>query len=114
MPAFNARTASAHDRFTAATHADVHRHWSPGCERVCGGDVLATLLNEGWVIDPCVICQPVALGSGRHTHVYLLLLLLRDDDMLDLAVLENPYVLRVLRPLRVSTIRYRPTPLLHR
>jgi hypothetical protein len=76
-------------------YPDVNRHWSPRSERFAGGDSLMTALLRGWSIGDTVVCERFYHGGSRPVAVYHFRLK-KDDREINMPVIENPYVTRLL------------------
>ncbi len=75
---------------------DIYRHWSPGSQIFVGGDTLLTALDSGWEIAGTVLRHEYLCISDRCTYVYHLELH-RDRTIISMSVIENPWVVRILR-----------------
>ncbi|HYO89810.1 MAG TPA: hypothetical protein VER79_14265 [Candidatus Limnocylindrales bacterium] len=71
-------------------------HWSEVSEQYATGEVLHSLLNEGMHITGVVFLQQKPLSGGRRAHIYLVNLQRHDAPAMRLALVENPYVTRLL------------------
>ncbi len=78
------------------SYPDVYRHWSPGCEEYAGGDALLTLLRNGWDADDTVYIEDFWHSGARLVVVYHFDLR-RGEAVLELPVLSNPFVRRLIR-----------------
>ncbi|MBC8170821.1 MAG: hypothetical protein H7X77_04095, partial [Anaerolineae bacterium] len=74
----------------------IYRHWSPGSQIFVGGDTLLTALDSGWEIAGTVLRQEYSCISNCCTCVYHLELH-RDREIISMRVIENPWVMRMLR-----------------
>lgn len=72
------------------------RYWSPKSENYAGGDVLMDLLDQGWEIGETIFYETFWHNSGRATDVYHMELM-RDNDVMHISVLTNPYIRRFVR-----------------
>ncbi len=79
----------------------IYRHWSPGSQKFVGGDTLLTALESGWEIAGSVLRQEYSCVSNRCTYVYHLELQ-REREIISMKVIENPWVMRMLRQLKVE------------
>lgn len=73
-----------------------HRHWSPESQVYAPGDALAHLISDGWQVYGKVIVQTYACLSRSCTQVYHFVLV-RNDEHLDLRVVANPAVRRLVQ-----------------
>lgn len=78
-------------------HARLHAHWSPQSEKYATGEVLHALLNEGMHIRGVVFLQQKPLNGGRRANIYVVTLQRHNTDSMRLLLVENPYVLRLLK-----------------
>lgn len=79
-------------------YMDVVRHWSPLSEHYAGGDALLTLLNDGWEISETVFYEEIWHAGSRLVLVYHMDLV-RDDALMRVPVLSNPYIRRLVASL---------------
>ena len=77
-------------------YLDVTQHWSDTSEPYAGGDALVTFLARGWEIDSEVRVEERHFAGQRSVAVYHLTLE-RNGETMDMPVLRNPYVNRILR-----------------
>jgi hypothetical protein len=82
-------------------YMDVVRHWSPISEKYAGGDALITLLNEGWLLNEIVFYEEFWHAGSRLVVIYHVTLV-RDDEEMQVPVLSNPYVHRMMMSLPVQ------------
>ena len=80
-------------------------HWSGRSEQFATGEVLHGLLLSGAHISGVVFMQEKPLNGGRRVRVYLVTLHLPDGDAQRLALVENPYVSRLLLENGAQVIR---------
>ena len=73
-----------------------HRHWSPDSQVYAPGDVLMHLIRDGWQVYGKVFVQTYCCVSRRHTQVYHFVLI-HNDEHLDLHVVANPAVRRLVQ-----------------
>ncbi len=79
------------------------RHWSPESERFAPGDALRTALEQDWQVHGVVFRQEHWHPGGRRNGVYHFRLE-RCGHIQTMVVVENPYVIRLLRDLRVQVV----------
>lgn len=94
MVAFDARNAHAE-------YMDVVRHWSPESEAYAGGDALVTFLNQDWRLGETVLVEEYWHAGTRLVLIYHIDLV-RENDVLRMPVLTNPYVRRLIESLPVQ------------
>ncbi len=80
-------------------------HWSEDSQQYATGEVLHALLDEGMHISGVVFLQQKPLSGGRRAHIYLVTLQRHDAPAMRLALVENPYVTRLLRDCGAQIIR---------
>lgn len=71
-------------------------HWSPTSQAYAPADILESLLSNAWIPSPQVVLTQHALSSWRYTNIYTFTLR-RDNSYLEVSVVENPVVLRLIR-----------------
>ena len=79
-----------------AEYLDVTQHWAKESEDYAGGDALVTMLSNGWKLKPEVRIEDRFFAGLRSVSVYHLKLE-RDGEIIDMPVLRNPYVNRIIR-----------------
>lgn len=80
-------------------------HWAEDSQQLATGEVLHALLDEGMHICGVVFLQQKPLGGGRRAHIYLVTLQRHDLQPVRLALVENPYVTRLLQDCGAQIIR---------
>ncbi|MFN8379964.1 MAG: hypothetical protein U0452_14970 [Anaerolineae bacterium] len=80
-------------------------HWSEQSEKYATGEVLHGLLMEGARICGVVFMQEKPLLGGRRVRVYLVNLREQNGENHRLALIENPYVSRLLQEYGAQVIR---------
>jgi hypothetical protein len=80
-------------------------HWSEDSQQYATGEVLHALLNEGMHICGVVFLQQKPLAGGRNARIYLVTLQRHDSPPKRLALVENPYVTRLLKDCGAQIIR---------
>lgn len=75
---------------------DSKRHWCPHCEPFMGGETLLIALEERWYPKGVIFRQTFWLMHGRQMNVYHVTLQ-RDNRLIQLKVIENPFVIRLLK-----------------
>ena len=79
---------------TLNIHVEYHslnRHWSPESQRYAGGDNLMVALDQGWKIGGPIPCDVFWFRAMCRTRLYKVTLR-RDDEVMYMTVLSNPYV----------------------
>lgn len=86
-------------------YANVQRHWSPRSEQFAGGDALLTAIERGWEFKETVMREVYWHGGSRGVAIYHFTLR-KGDREIEMPVIENPYVTRLLymSPLNVVDI----------
>ncbi len=82
-------------------YMDVVCHWSPTSQKYAGGDALITLLNEGWLLNETVFYEEYWHAGSRLVVIYYLTMV-RDGEEMEVPVLSNPYVHRMMITLPVQ------------
>lgn len=82
-------------------YLDVVRHWSPISEKYAGGDALITLLHEGWLLNEIVFYEEFWHAGSRLVVIYHTTVV-RDGEEMQVPVLSNPYVDRLMMTLPVQ------------
>ena len=67
------------------------RHFSPQSERFVGGDVLKSMLSDGWKITKEVARVEHYFGDSRHINV-IELQLAQKNKLVQISVIVNPFV----------------------
>lgn len=80
-------------------------HWSEQSEKYATGEVLHGLLLEGAHICGVVFMQEKPLHGGRRMRVYIVNLRESNGEFHRLALVENPYVARLLHEHGAQVIR---------
>jgi len=80
------------------------RHWHRGSEPFTGADALFTALDSGWDMDN-VVTYMEFWHAGMRRVVVCYFKLQRDGEEVVMPVIYNPYVSRVIRTMRVQTVR---------
>ncbi len=81
-----------------------HRHWCPESEKFAPADALMGALEQGWRIMGIVFRQEHWHTAGRRVPVYHFKLE-RDDCVLPIAVVDTPYISRLLIDLKIRVVR---------
>lgn len=83
------------------TYPDVlTQHWHPNSESYAGVDNLITFLEQGWDIARCVETRHWYAGQ-RSICIYRFYLE-RDAERLEMPVINNPYVMRIIKQLELD------------
>ncbi len=83
---------------------DEHRHWSAESEPFTGGDALQSALEQGWVMVGHVSYREFDLRESRKVAVFYFRLQ-RDERTMEMPVIGNPHVLRVIAAYDVPVMR---------
>jgi len=81
-----------------------YRHWCPESERFAPADALLSALERGWRVYGIVFRQDHWHTAGRRVPVYYFKLE-RDDHIQPMAVIENPFINRLLSDMNVRIVR---------
>lgn len=76
-------------------YLDVQQHWCPSSEQYGGGDCLITLISAGWVLAERIYIEYKRFNGNRRTTIYHCRLT-RGEDTMEMPVIENPYVARLV------------------
>lgn len=82
---------------------EIYRHWCPHSEKFAGGDALLTALEEGWQIIGIIFRQDFWYAGVRRVPVYHFELY-RPDEVIRMAVIQNPYVTRLVSECGVQVV----------
>jgi len=86
------------------------RHWCPVSEKYAPADVLLQYLREGWELDMLVAVETFYFAGYRCSDIYYFTLH-QEDMTLEMPVLANPIVLRLVEERQLSTLRITVAPL---
>ncbi len=86
------------------------RHWCPVSEMYAPADVLLQYLREGWELDMLVAVETFYFAGYRCSDIYYFTLH-QEDMTLEMPVLANPIVLRVVEEQQLSILRINVAPL---
>ncbi|MEO1664796.1 MAG: hypothetical protein AAFU54_09170 [Chloroflexota bacterium] len=78
-----------------AQYPNINRHWSPKSEDFAGGDSLLTALSRGWKVGHTVVREEHWHAGVRLVCVYRFTLR-KGDIEINMPVIGNPYVMRML------------------
>jgi len=78
-------------------------YWSCDSASYAPADVLDWYLSTGWRPDDPVAVETFYYGSGRHSAVYHFVLR-RQDESVEMPVVANPAVFRVVAAHRLTTL----------
>ena len=81
------------------------RHTNPSSEAYTGADSLISALDSGWQVEGDVTRADIWRGTGRLTTVFRFTLRLGDERRV-LAVISNPYVMRLIAVERLRVVPY--------
>ena len=87
-----------------------HRHWCPVSEKYAPADVLLDYLRDGWELDNLVAVETFYFAGYRCSDIYYFTLR-QEDTILEMPVLANPIVLRLVDQRQLSTLRINVAPL---
>jgi hypothetical protein len=77
------------------SYAHIPRHWCPHSEQYAGGDALLTALCAGWQASGMIVQENHWFSGSRRVVVYRFALI-RDMQVMIMAVIGNPYVVRLI------------------
>lgn len=84
-------------------YMDMIRHWHAESEQYTGGDALFTALQNGWRISDEVKYEEYWHAGVRSVLVYHFELT-RDGEKMDMPVVRNPYVNRIVREMPATLV----------
>ena len=80
------------------------RHWSPESESYPPAQVLLQFIRLGWTLDSLVAVESFYYAGYRSSDVYHFTLL-RGTDTIEIPVLANPAVFRVVESCKLTVVR---------
>lgn len=83
---------------------DDYRHWCPESEKFAPADALLSAFEAGWRVYGIVFRQEHWHASGRRVPVYHFKLQ-RNGCIQPMAVIENPFINRLLCDMKVRVVR---------
>jgi hypothetical protein len=83
--------------------------WSPRSQTYAAADTLLRHLKEGWTLHPLVAVESIWHAGVRRVDVYYFTLL-HGDAQLEMPVLANPVVFRLIEEHKLSLVRVNGTP----
>ncbi len=81
-----------------------HRHWSPQSQTYAPVDVLQQYLREGWQLDSLAAVETFYYAGYRRADIYYFTLK-RADDYVEMPVLANPVVFRIIQEHKLNVLR---------
>jgi hypothetical protein len=85
------------------SYFETTRHWAPESEKYAGGDALITALRRNWKVAGPVYQEDFWHSGARLVTVYHFTLRCQDGEM-DMPVITNPYVRRVLQMIEAQVL----------
>ncbi len=101
------------DQFTSAqlTDSDSNAYyWSSRSQAYAPADVLVRHLQHGWRLDPLAAVESFWHAGVRRVDVYYFTLNC-DDQRIEMPVLANPTVFRLIEQYKLTVIRVNATPI---
>lgn len=88
----------------------INRHWNDSSEKYAGGDSLLTALAQGWELGDTVYYEDLWYAGSRQVTIFHVELH-HDGETIDMPVLGNPYIRRMLPEMcsQVLPISERPS-----
>ncbi len=83
--------------------------WSPRSQTYAAADMLLSHLRNGWMLHPLVAVESIWHAGVRRVDVYYFTLL-HGDEHLEMPVLANPVVFRLIEDHGLSLVRVNGTP----
>jgi len=81
-----------------------YRHWSAESEAYAPADVLLQHLRAGWKLDELVAIETFYYAGFRRSDIYYFTLEL-DGKTIEMPVLANPTVFRIVKERGLTTVR---------
>ena len=78
-------------------YLDKDVHWHPQSQPYASGHQLNSKLNNGWVIDNIVFRTEHRVQVTHRTITFYVVVLIKDGEKLNMPVLANPFVDRVVK-----------------
>ena len=97
-------TTSAHKVDYKVDLDDNYRHWSPNSQTYAPADVLVRHLRTGWTLEPMAAVETFYYAGYRRVDVYFFTLK-KDDTTLEMPVLGNPAVRRLIEEQKLTVVR---------
>ncbi len=85
------------------------RHWCDTSEMFAGGDALLTAMQNDWVAEETCYEEQYWQAGTRLVTVYHFTLH-NDDETLQMGVITNPYVRRVIREQNFKVVPFEQAP----
>jgi hypothetical protein len=90
--------------FAALRDDGTYRHWAPDSEVYAPALVLMQYLRSGWKPDELVGVETFYHAGYRHSDIYYFTLQ-RDDASIEVPVLANPAVFKVISTHQLTVLR---------
>src|SRR5258707_6138764 len=91
--------------FTSAKmETERHRHWSRESQTYAPADVLLHQIRSGWSLEPLAAVETFFYAGYRRVDVYYFTLR-RGDETLEMPVLANPAVKRLIEQHKLTVLR---------
>jgi hypothetical protein len=81
-----------------------YRHWSADSEAYAPADVLLQHLRAGWKLDELVAIETFYYAGYRRSDIYYFTLQ-KDGKTIEMPVLANPTVFRIVKERGLTTVR---------
>jgi hypothetical protein len=81
-----------------------YRHWSADSEAYAPADVLLQHLRAGWKLDELVAIETFYYAGYRRSDIYYFTLQ-KDGKTIEMPVLANPAVFRIVKEYGLTTFR---------
>jgi hypothetical protein len=87
---------------------EVSRHWSPASQAYAPADILQRYLRTGWILENLAAVESFYYAGYRRVDVYYFRLK-RGDESVEMPVLMNPVVTRLIEEYKLTVIRINST-----
>ena len=78
-------------------YLDKNVHWHPKSQPYASGHQLNSKLNNGWIIDNIVFRTEHHVQVTHRTITFYVIVLIKDGEKLNMPVLANPFVDRIVK-----------------
>ena len=99
---------SARTHIPTNTEEEVSRHWSPTSQAYAPADVLQRYLRTGWKLENLAAVESFYYAGYRRVDVYYFTLT-RGEEKIDMPVLRNPVVMRLIEEQKLTVMRINST-----
>jgi hypothetical protein len=83
---------------------EISRHWSPDSETYAPADILLQYLKNGWLLEKLVAVETIYYAGYRRSEIFYFTLE-RDGRSVEMPILSNPAVFKVIEENELTTLR---------